>query len=278
GAERAGLPGLHRGQQGVRLPAQLQLAGPWPARRQRPVERAADDLCADARTTGADRWQRAHQPLDRRFDQPEAHARSPRLAPEMSRRRGRHRRRLSRTHMILGAITIALFAVLGYVSFTANGGLPLTSSYTLTVAVPNAERITKSDEVRINGVRVGQVQEITAVAPRDRTPFALLKLALKPSVGPLPADSTVSIGQASILGDSDVDIVRGRSRSSVPSGGSLPLANAHATVQLTDLLDIFNRSTANGIQTSLGAIAPALAGRGSAANTTIGALSKLLGP
>ena len=64
----------------------------------------------------------------------------------------------------------------------------------------------------------------------------------------------------------------------VPSGGSLPLANAHATVQLTDLLDIFNRATARGIQGSLGALAPALAGRGTATNTTIGALAQLLGP
>ena len=96
----------------------------------------------------------------------------------MSQRRGRQRRQLSRLYLVLGALTIAVFAILGYVSFTANSGLPLASSYTLIVSVPNAERVTKSDEVRIDGVRVGQVQQIAAVAPAHRTPYARLTLAL----------------------------------------------------------------------------------------------------
>jgi virulence factor Mce-like protein len=196
----------------------------------------------------------------------------------MSQRRGRQTRRVSRLYLVLGTVTIAVFAILGYVSFTANSGLPLSSSYTVIVAVPNADRLTNSDEVRINGVRVGQVQHIGAVAPRQQAPYARLTLALNPSVGPLPADTRVSIGQASILGDADVDLVRGSSSSTIPSGGSLPLANAHATVQLTDLLDIFNHATSRGIQGSLGALAPALAGRGGDTNTTIGALAQLLGP
>ena len=196
----------------------------------------------------------------------------------MSERRGRQRRGVTGLQALLGAVTIVVFGALAYVSFTANGGLPLTSSYALTVAVPNAERLTNSDEVRIDGVRIGQVQDITAVAPKDGAPYARLTLALNPSVGPLPSDTRVSIGQASILGDADVDLVPGTSRATVPSGGSLPLANAHATVQLTDLLDIFSHATANGIQGSLGALAPALAGRGGAANATIASLAQLLGP
>jgi virulence factor Mce-like protein len=196
----------------------------------------------------------------------------------MTQRRGRQKRRLSRLQLVLGTATIAVFTVFAYVSFTANSGLPLSSSYTLTVAVPNAQRLTNSDEVRIDGVRIGQVQHISAVAPKGGTPYARLTLALNPSAGPLPADTQVSIGQASILGDADVDLVRGDSRTTVPSGGSLPLANARTTVQLTDLLDIFNHATARGIQGSLGALAPALAGRGAATNATIGALAQLLGP
>ncbi|MHB8692181.1 MAG: MlaD family protein [Solirubrobacteraceae bacterium] len=186
--------------------------------------------------------------------------------------------RLNRVHTVLGIATITAFAIFGYVSFTANSGLPFTSSYSLAVNVPNTDRITKSDEVRIDGVRVGQVQSVAAIAPRTGRPYARLMLMLSPSVGPLPVDTGVSIGQASILGDADVDLVPGHSRVTVASGGMLPLADAHATVQLTDLLGVFNHGTAQGIQRSFGALGPGLAGRGAALNTTIASLRSLLGP
>jgi phospholipid/cholesterol/gamma-HCH transport system substrate-binding protein len=196
----------------------------------------------------------------------------------MTRNRTSRRRGLARTYGVLGVVTSAAFLALGYISFTANSGLPLTPSYTLTVAVPNAERITKGDEVRVDGVRVGQVQGVAAASRSGQPAYARLTLALSPSVGPLPVDTRVSIGQASILGDSDVDLVRGDNPRTIADGGTLPLSNARPTVQLTDLLGIFKRSTAHAIHSSLGELAPALAGRGGAINPTLGSLARLLGP
>jgi phospholipid/cholesterol/gamma-HCH transport system substrate-binding protein len=196
----------------------------------------------------------------------------------MTRRPTPRRRVLARTYGLLGVVTSAAFLALGYISFTANSGLPLTPTYLLTVSVPNAERITKGDEVRVDGVRVGQVQDLTAVSRSGQPAYARLSLALSPSIGPLPVDTRVSIGQASILGDSDVDLVRGHSSTTIAGGGSLPLSDARPTVQLTDLLGIFKRSTARAIHSSLGELAPALAGRGGAINPTLGSLARLLGP
>src|SRR5439155_445126 len=81
-------------------------------------------------------------------------------------------------------------AAIVYVSYTANSGLPFAGAYRLTVEVPNADRLIKNDEVRIGGVRVGQVQGVTAqTAPAGRRPFARIEVSLSPSAGPLPVDT-----------------------------------------------------------------------------------------
>jgi virulence factor Mce-like protein len=144
------------------------------------------------------------------------------------------------------------------------------------VEVPDAKHLVPADEVRIAGIRVGEVTQVTAVPVRHGTPYARIELALVPSVRHQPVDSTVQVGLSAALGATYVNLTPGHSRRTVPQGGVLPLANARSTVDLVDLLDIFNRSTATSIQSSLSDLGPGLAGRGPALNDFIGGLRSWL--
>jgi phospholipid/cholesterol/gamma-HCH transport system substrate-binding protein len=180
---------------------------------------------------------------------------------------------------VIGAIIVALAAALLYVSFTANRGLPLQSKYRLTVDVPNADRLAVTNEVRIAGVRVGQVQGVHAQTDRrNGRVFSRIDLDLDGSVGRIAADTRVRVRPASVLGATYVDLVLGDSAETVPDGGALPLANAVSDVELTDLLDVFDRRTAREAQRALISLGDGLSGRGTDINAGLRELEGLLAP
>jgi virulence factor Mce-like protein len=177
----------------------------------------------------------------------------------------------------LGALTILVVAVIGLIAYRANSGLPLQSRYEVTAEVPDADRLIAAADVRVGGVLVGEVLTNTAdPGSSGSTPYARLKLALDRAVGPLPADTTVQVRPASVLGLTYVDLHLGHSRRTISDGGTLPLSQALSSSDLTDLLDIFNHSAANSFRAALGGVAYGLAGRGNALNVTIAATSRLM--
>ena len=177
----------------------------------------------------------------------------------------------------LGLAAIAAAAVIGFVSYNALSGLPFQSRYDFGVAVPNAERLIATDDVRIGGVRVGQVTGVVAMRPRaGAPPYALVRVAIDPSVGAIPVDTTAAVRAASALGATYLQLTLGYAHTRIPPGGVLPLARASNTVAVTDLFQIFNGSAARNLQDAIGGLASGFAGRGTALNSGIGSLSSLL--
>jgi virulence factor Mce-like protein len=193
-------------------------------------------------------------------------------------RRPARRRSPTRLHPRIGVTVVVVLAALSYISYNALSGLPGQQRVTLYVQVPNADRVQKTDEVRVDGTRVGQVADVVGHADGRRTPYATLKLRLEPSVRPLRSSTTVRVRPGSVLGASYVDLVPGTTGSELGGGATLPLSHATRAVQLTDLLDIFEKSTARNIQGFLAAGSAGLAGRGSDLNATTGSLNQLLPP
>lgn len=194
--------------------------------------------------------------------------------------RGPHRRK-DAAHLlgVLGTLAIVVVAAIAYVAYTANSGLPWQSRYEVTVEVTNANRLIDDADVRIGGVRSGQVLDAYAVpGRRGRRPHARLELALEPSAAPLPVDTRAKVRPASVLGLTYLDLQLGDSDETIPEGGTLPLDNADRTVELTDLLEIFDRSTARSFQETIYGLAAGSAGRGAGLGATIHSLKRLLGP
>jgi virulence factor Mce-like protein len=193
-----------------------------------------------------------------------------------SARTGR-RRDPARRRVALGVAAILVVAAIGYVAYTANSGLPLQSTYGVFVDVPNADRLINTADVRIGGVRVGEVLGVSAARRSNaQTPYARISVALDPAVGRLPVDTSAQVRPASVLGLTYLDLVLGRSRQTVAPGGTLQLAQAQPSSDLTDLFNVFNQSSARRFQDTLGSLAGGLAGRGGSINATIHAVDRLL--
>lgn len=186
-----------------------------------------------------------------------------------------HRTRANRTRLLaaLGVAALLVVAGIAYVAYTANFGLPWQGSYTVRADVPSARRLIATSDVRIGGIRVGQVQRVEALDRRAR-----LTLALQPGVAPLPEGTSARVRPASVLGASYLELTLGTGRGRVADGALLPLGERPPDVDLTDLLDVFDASTARSFQRAVEGQAYGFAGRGQSLNAAFGSLARLLGP
>lgn len=193
------------------------------------------------------------------------------------------------TPIVVGTFGILVLAITVYVSYVAENGLPFTPTYDINVQVANADELAKNADVRIGGVRVGQVLTLTAERP-SRTwphPYARLGLALSRNLEPLPADTHYRIRLASILGGKYLELIPGSRRGGaggVPDGGTLMLS-AHPRlshelpfVDLDTALGTFGPATQAGLRQATGAYAEVLAGRGAQLNDVFFSVARLLGP
>lgn len=195
----------------------------------------------------------------------------------MTATRRRRRRDRSRRDAVLGVLAILVVAGIGYIAYTANTGLPFQSTYDVNVEVPNADRLIDTADVRIGGVRVGEVLGIAAVpGTAAHAPYARIQLAVSRSAGPLPVDSTAQVRPASVLGLTYLQLELGHSRHTIPNGGTLPPTRSLPSSDLTDLFSIFDRSSARRFRDTLGGLAYGVAGRGTAINAAIRSVSQLL--
>lgn len=129
---------------------------------------------------------------------------------------------LAATPAVVGALTILVVIVATYLAYNANTGLPFVPVYRVSVEVPNAARLTGSNEVRIGGHRVGVVESMSAVpgggggaqgtggegAPAGGA-VARLDLKLDRAASPLPRDSIFRVRYLSTFGLKYVEVVRG---------------------------------------------------------------------
>src|SRR5213078_1712306 len=98
---------------------------------------------------------------------------------------------------MVGSITVLIAIVAVFLAYNANTGLPFVPTYRVSVLVPDAASLLPGNEVRIGGVRVGQVESTEPVQSAAQcsnpsgqsTPGATcakVDLKLDADVNPLP--------------------------------------------------------------------------------------------
>jgi virulence factor Mce-like protein len=185
--------------------------------------------------------------------------------------------RITASPTMIGALTVIVVILAVFLAYNANSGLPFTPTYKLSVQVPNANSLVPGNEVRIGGVRVGQVEAVDPVTQDDGTATAKFDLRLDRQVEPLPSDSTVIVRARSALGLKYLEIRPGSSEDGLEAGSLLPLSAARPEpVELDEVLDIFDSPTRVAIQTNLREFGNALAGRGGDLNAAFGELRPLV--
>jgi len=184
---------------------------------------------------------------------------------------------LASSPTMVGAITVLIVVVAVFLAYNANTGLPFVPTYRITAQVPNANSLVPSNEVRIGGVRVGLVEDVTPVQYEDGSTSAKLDLKLDNNVREIPEDSTVVVRSRSALGLKYLEINKGTSGEGIAEGATIPLKNARPEpVELDQVLNTFDEPTRLAIQRNLVEFGSAIAARGPAINEAIGKLAPAL--
>lgn len=178
--------------------------------------------------------------------------------------------------VLIGALTVLVMVVAVVLAFQANSGLPFVPRYTLKIEVRNAEELVHGAEIHMGGALVGTVSGVQAARARDGQPIAVIDAQLNKSVEPLPVDTRFTIRTKGAIGEKYLDVALGHARRTWPNGGTVPLSQTSALVDLDQVLDMYTPPTQRGVAATTNGFAQALAGRGEDLNGAIGAFVPLL--
>jgi virulence factor Mce-like protein len=188
---------------------------------------------------------------------------------------------LAASPTMVGATTTLIVIVAVFLAYNASNGLPFVPVYRVSVVLPNAQRLSPNNEVRIGGSRVGVVEAITPVAD-EQTGKAAAKLDLKldKSVDPLPADTEVRVRYAAAFGLKYLELSRGTGQPGGPAepvreGGTLPVSQASAQTEFDDIANTFDTPTRESTRVVLEGFGSAFAARGASLNEAIANLNPL---
>jgi virulence factor Mce-like protein len=195
---------------------------------------------------------------------------------------------LAASPTLVGAVTVLVVVVAVFLAYQANNGLPFVPTYKLSAELPNADSMVPGNEVRIGGIRVGQIKTVepetvdNAPCPDDptrqcTTQVAKVNMELNQDINPLPENSTVVVRSKSALGLKYLEIDRGNSSQGFKPGATIPLTAARPEpVEIDQVFNMFDDPTRTAIQTNLLEFGNALAGRGVDLNEAIGQLKPLV--
>ncbi len=143
------------------------------------------------------------------------------------------------TMVAFAASCIGLLLFL-WISF--GGSIPLApQGYRLTAEFNNATELGTEADVRISGVDVGKVVQVSL----DRkTGLTKAVMEIESQYAPRPADTRAILRAKSLLGETYVELTPGSSSGPMlPDGGALPRGQVAPTVQLDQILSTFDPAT-----------------------------------
>jgi virulence factor Mce-like protein len=179
---------------------------------------------------------------------------------------------------LVGAMTLLAIVLAVFLAYSANQGLPFLPTRELKVDVRSGADLVVGADVVQGGTRIGQLTAMQPVElPQSGQVVAELTLTLSKAHGDVPLDSTVTVGQRSLLGTKILELSKGRSKQIFSDGGTMPISRTSVPVQLDDVFNTFTPQTRTAIQGNLAGIGNTLAGRGEALSQTLQNLPRLLG-
>jgi phospholipid/cholesterol/gamma-HCH transport system substrate-binding protein len=172
---------------------------------------------------------------------------------------------------VIVAFALSCVGILIYLWVTFGGAIPLKpNSYEVKVPFTEATTLAQQTDVRINGVSIGKVKQIS-LAPDHR--HALATLEIDNAYAPLPADTRAILRAKTLLGEAYIDLSPGtKSAPKLPEGATLPVAQVAPTVKLDEILRTFDEPTRLAFRTWMQNAAVAINGRGQDLGDAIGEL------
>ncbi len=168
-------------------------------------------------------------------------------------RRGRRRGRRRIHPVVVALLMIAVAAAVTFYAF--NRGLPFGNSFTAYAVVSNSVNVRPGDPVRIDGIDVGQVSDVSRQGNRARIAFTLSSQAF-----PVHRDATIRIRDRLFLeGSYYLELDPGTpSAPALHDGATIPLSRTSSPVQLFQVLSVFDASTRTGLARTVQVLARGL--------------------
>jgi phospholipid/cholesterol/gamma-HCH transport system substrate-binding protein len=158
-----------------------------------------------------------------------------------------------------GLLALVIIVVAAYFGFTKSN--PFSSQFEVKAVFSNAQNIGRNSPVRIAGVEVGKVSKIEPAATDSQATELTMKV--NDSALPIHRNARAAIRARIFLeGNFFVDIKPGTPEApDIKDGGTIPLAQTSAPVQLDQVLGSLKYSTRSGLQKLLQGYGEALAGQ-----------------
>src|SRR2546423_2560090 len=137
---------------------------------------------------------------------------------------------------------LSCFGLLTFLWISFGGSVRLKpKQYQLKIHFPEAQTVAEAAEVRIAGVPVGKVRSKALDKGGNRTTVVL---KIDPKYAPLPKDTRAILRQKTLLGETFVELSPGsKSGGNLADGGTLANSHVEPTVELDEILRIFDPAT-----------------------------------
>lgn len=164
-----------------------------------------------------------------------------------------------------GVLVIGVLLILGLVAINTPNGVPGRSYRTMYTVLPDIGNLQTHNDVRIGGVRVGQVLKTTAASGKAR-----LKLQLNGNVGDLPIDTTAVVRSAGLLGQRYLELIPGGAQNALPENATIRASTNSITLGVPETLQTFDAETRGALGDAVGGLGTGLTGRSRDLNAAIG--------
>lgn len=151
----------------------------------------------------------------------------------------------------------------GFLWVKSGGTIPVVhdaNDYRVYFYVKDSKNLREDGEVRIAGVKVGQVESRKLEGDRDKVEISLDSAAV-----PLHEGATVRIGVKSLVGSSFVEVVDGKGPA-IDSGATIDAKDVIPAVDVDELLDTLDAPTRRALQGVIRGLGKSTRGTGSSVN------------
>jgi virulence factor Mce-like protein len=164
---------------------------------------------------------------------------------------------------------MSVFGLLLFLWLSFGGAIPFKpKGYRFNVSMPEATQLAEQADVRVAGVNVGKVVGKQRDPAGNRT---LVTVQLDGRYAPLRRDARAILRQKTLLGETYVELTTGSRRAGfIPEGGRLANSAVVPTVELDELLEIFEPTTRRAFRLWQREQARATAGRAMDINDALG--------
>jgi phospholipid/cholesterol/gamma-HCH transport system substrate-binding protein len=170
---------------------------------------------------------------------------------------------------VMAGFILSCFGLLLFLWAAFGGPIPLRpEGYRITADFPDAQLLAKEADVRIAGVSVGKVKQLSLGDDRTRA-----TIQLKDAYAPLPENAKAILRQKTLLGETYIELTPGDRRGPMlKEGGHLARTQVKHPVEIDEIFQALDAKTRESFRDWLKYQGQAISGRGQDLNDAFGSL------